>query len=68
MTSCSFMSFIDFANILNNNIDNINKNDIICNIKELYDYNTKHLIVRKYNIDDIKIQRMHAVINNYIDF
>ena len=64
----SYSSFIDFANLLNNNIDNINKNDIIYNIKELYDSNTKHLIVRKYNVDDIKVQRMLAVINNYIDF
>ena len=60
-------SFIDFANLLNNNIDNVNKNDIIYNIKELYDSYTKHLIVRKYNINDIKVQRMLAVINNYID-
>jgi hypothetical protein len=60
--------FADFANIM------INDNTIaeyslkIYNIKELYDGYIKHLMVRKYNREDILRYRMEAVVDYYIDF
>ena len=60
--------FADFANIM------INDNTIaeyslkIYNIKELYDGYIKHLMVRKYNKEDILRYRMEAVVDYYIDF
>jgi len=63
-----YYSFVDFANILN--ADNTVKDttSLIYNIKELYDGYTKHLMVCKCDLDDIKRKRMQSVISNYIDF
>jgi len=60
--------FADFANIMIN--DNTIAEDSlkIYNIKELYDGYIKHLMVRKYNKDDILRYRMEAVVDYYIDF
>jgi len=60
--------FADFANIMIN--DNTIAEDSlkIYNIKELYDGYIKHLMVRKYNKDDIQRYRMEAVVDYYIDF
>jgi hypothetical protein len=60
--------FADFANIIIS--DNTIADDSlkIYNIKELYDGYIKHLMVRKYNKDDIKRYRMEAVVDYYIDF
>ena len=60
--------FADFANIMIN--DNTIADDSlkIYNIKELYDGYIKHLMVRKYNKDDILRYRMEAVVDYYIDF
>lgn len=63
-----YYSFVDFANILNNQVYPTDKTALIYNIKELYDSYTKYLMIKKYNIEIIKNKRMHAVINNYIDF
>jgi hypothetical protein len=60
--------FVDFANIMIN--DNTIADDSlkIYNIKELYDGYIKHLMVRKYNKEDILRYRMEAVVDYYIDF
>jgi hypothetical protein len=60
--------FADFANIMIN--DNAIADDSlkIYNIKELYDGYVKHLMVRKYNTEDILRYRMEAVVDYYIDF
>jgi hypothetical protein len=60
--------FADFANIMIN--DNTIAEDYlkIYNIKELYDGYIKHLMVRKYNKEDILRYRMEAVVDYYIDF
>lgn len=60
--------FADFANIMIN--DNTIADDSlkIYNIKELYDGYIKHLMVRKYNKEDILRYRMEAVVDYYIDF
>lgn len=60
--------FADFANIMIN--DNTIAEDYlkIYNIKELYDGYIKHLMVRKYNKDDIQRYSMEAVVDYYIDF
>lgn len=63
-----YYSFIDFANILNEDNTVKDTSSIIYNIKELYDGYTKYLMVCKCDLDDIKRKRMHAVISNYIDF
>jgi hypothetical protein len=63
-----YYSFVEFANILNNDNIVIDKTDKIYYIKELYDSYTKYLMVCKYNIDNIKVKRMYSIINNYIDF
>jgi hypothetical protein len=49
-----YYSFVEFANILNNDNIVIDKTDKIYYIKELYDSYTKHLMVCKYNIDNFK--------------
>ena len=61
-------SFADFANIMisDNNITNYSHE--IYNIKELYDGYIKHLMVRKYNKEDILRYRMEAVVDYYLDF
>lgn len=61
-------SFNDFATIMINKNTLTNESLIIYNIKELFDGYVKHLIVRKYNVDDIKRYRMDAIVNYYIDF
>jgi hypothetical protein len=60
--------FADFANIMIS--DNAIADDSlkIYNIKELYDGYVKHLMVRKYNTEDILRYRMEAVVDYYIDF
>jgi len=60
--------FADFANIIIS--DNAIADDSlkIYNIKELYDGYVKHLMVRKYNTEDILRYRMEAVVDYYIDF
>jgi hypothetical protein len=63
-----YYSFIDFANILNEDNTVKDKSSIIYNIKELYDGYTKYLMVCKCDLDDIKRKRMQSVISNYIDF
>ena len=63
-----YYSFVEFANILNNDNYITDTSHKIYYIKELYDSYTKYLMVRKYSIDNIKIKRMFSVINNYIDF
>lgn len=63
-----YYSFVEFANILNNDNYITDTSHKIYYIKELYDSYTKYLMVRKYSIDNIKIKRMYSVINNYIDF
>jgi len=60
--------FADFANIMISD-DAIADNSLkIYNIKELYDGYVKHLMVRKYNTEDILRYRMEAVVDYYIDF
>jgi len=63
-----YYSFVEFANILNNDNCITDTSRKIYYIKELYDSYTKYLMVRKYSIDNIKNKRMYSVINNYIDF
>jgi hypothetical protein len=63
-----YYSFVDFANILNADNTVKDTNSLIYNIKELYDGYTKHLMVCKCDLDDIKRKRMQSVISNYIDF
>jgi hypothetical protein len=60
--------FADFAKIMIS--DNAIADDSlkIYNIKELYDGYVKHLMVRKYNTEDILRYRMEAVVDYYIDF
>ena len=63
-----YYSFVDFANILNADNTVKDTSSLIYNIKELYDGYTKHLMVCKCDLDDIKRKRMQSVISNYIDF
>lgn len=63
----NYYSFVEFANTLNNDNNILDTKDNIYYIKELYDSDTKHLMVSKLSIDNIKIKRMHSIINNYID-
>ena len=60
--------FADFANIMINDKTIAEDSLKIYNIKELYDGYIKHLMVRKYNKDDIQRYRMEAVVDYYIDF
>lgn len=61
-------SFNDFAAIMINKNTLTDESLTIYNIKELFDGYVKHLIVRKINVDNIKKNRMEAVVNYYIDF
>jgi hypothetical protein len=61
-------SFADFANIMISNNNIADYSNEIYNIKELYDGYIKHLMVRKYNKEDILRYRMEAVVDYYIDF
>lgn len=66
--NASDYSFADFANIMISYNTIADDSREIYNIKELYDGYIKHLMVRKYNHEDILRYRMEAVVDYYLDF